>query len=143
MEDSIAGCFAVTALDSSIIYSSGQNQNESILSDSVCVDNCPVYEIPNVFSPDGSGENDKLIPFPYKFIESIDLKIYNRWGQLMFETKNPDINWDGKNQKNNEDCTEGVYYYICQVNEIHYYGIGTRLLNGFIHILRGQPPVVE
>ena len=97
-----------------------------------------------MFSPDESGINDNFTPFdPYCFVESIDIKIYNRWGQLMFETTDPDINWDGKNQDNNKDCTEGVYFYICHVNEIRLSGIETRVLKGFIHILRNEKTSVD
>ena len=142
--NSVAGCYAVKAVDSLIIYSFGPNQNQSVFSNTICVDNCPVYELPNVFSPDESGINDDFTPFdPYCFIESIDIKIYNRWGQLMFETTDPDINWDGKNQNNNKDCTEGVYFYICHVNEIRLGGIETRVLKGFVHILRNAKSSIE
>ncbi|HQV01636.1 MAG TPA: gliding motility-associated C-terminal domain-containing protein, partial [Bacteroidia bacterium] len=47
---SIAGCYQVTAFDSL--------GNESALSNKVCVDNCPVYELPNIFSPNDDGKND-------------------------------------------------------------------------------------
>ncbi|MFH1320868.1 MAG: gliding motility-associated C-terminal domain-containing protein [Bacteroidota bacterium] len=140
---SIAGCYAITAVDSLITYSFGTIQNESALSDTVCVDNCPFYELPNVFSPDGNYKNDKFIPFPYMYVESIDIKIFNRWGQLMFKTTDPDINWDGKNRRNNEDCTEGVYFYICKVNAIRLEGTQTFVLKGFVHLLRGEYPDTE
>ena len=68
--NSIAGCYAVTALDS--------NLNESTLSDSICIDNCPIYELPNVFSPDNNLINDLLIPFPYRYVEKIQIKIFDR-----------------------------------------------------------------
>ncbi len=127
---SIAGCYSITALDSF--------QNESILSDSVCVDNCPFYSLPNVFSPDGNQVNDKFIPFPYRFVDKIDLIIYNRWGMKVFESSDPDINWDGNYFKNSEPCSEGVYYYICNVDIIKLRGIETITLKGFVHLLRGS-----
>ena len=125
---SVAGCYTITALDSF--------QNESIISDSVCVENCPVYSLPNVFSPDGSGVNDRFIPFPYRFVDKIDLIIYNRWGMKVFESTDPDINWDGNYYKNNEPCSEGVYFYICYVDVIKLARPETITLTGFIHIIR-------
>ena len=123
---SVAGCYAVTALDSV--------GNESAYSNVVCVDNCPSYELPNVFTPNGDGTNDFFIPFPYRYIESVDLKIFDRWGVLVFETTDPAVKWDGRNMTNNKLCTDGVYYYVCTVNEIRLEGIVPRQLSGFFHI---------
>jgi len=104
----------------------------------VCVDNCPVYELPNVFTPGSDGNNDVFKPFPYKFVQSIDIKIYNRWGNLVFESTDPAILWDGKNQKNGTPCSDGTYFYICTVNEIYLEGVQPKILKGFIHLLSNK-----
>lgn len=89
---SLAGCYYITAIDSF--------GNESVPSTNICVDECFDFDIPNVFSPDGDNINDILISFnPPPGINKIDFKVFNRWGQLLFETDNPDINWDGKVKK--------------------------------------------
>ena len=124
---SIAGCFAVTAVDTF--------KNESAFSNRVCVDNCPVYRLPNVFTPNGDGENDYFVPFPYKFIKDIDLKIYDRWGLLVFETIDPNVKWDGKNQETKVQCSDGTYFYTCVVNEIHVEGIEAREIKGFVELI--------
>jgi len=126
---SIAGCYTVTAIDSV--------GNESVMSNIACVDNCPIYTLPNVFTPNDDGNNDRFIPFPYRFIEKINIKIHNRWGGLVFETSDPDINWDGTNLKG-EPLAEGVYYYGCEVFEQRLNGTVQRDkgLSGFIHIIR-------
>lgn len=99
---SVAGCYVVTAIDSV------QYGNESDSSNTVCFDNCPEYELPNVFTPNGDGTNDLFHPiFPYKYVESIELEIYNRWGQVIFNTTDPDINWDGKHQESGEPVSDG------------------------------------
>mgnify|MGYP000069204234 CR=1 FL=1 len=126
---SIAGCYAITAVDSM--------GNESAIMDSVCVDNCPEYELPNIFTPGEDNFNDFFIPFPYRYIESINLTIYNRWGSIVFETTDPAINWDGKNQDSKLMCSDGVYFYVCEVNEIRLTGIETRKLKGFVHLIQG------
>lgn len=128
--NSIAGCYAVAAVDSF--------GNEGAMSDSVCVDNCPVYELPNVITVDGDGANDLFVPFPYKFVESIDLVIYNRWGQAVFKSNDPNIRWDGKNQYSKQLVPDGVYYYVCEVHEIRLSGIETRELKGFVHVFTSQ-----
>lgn len=50
--------------------------------------------VPDAFSPNGDGRNDKL-EFFLRGIKSIHFWVFNRWGQLMFETTNPSQKWDG------------------------------------------------
>ncbi len=97
-----------------------------------------MYHLPNVFTPDGDGINDLFIPFPYSFVQKIDIKILNRWGVEVFKTNNPDINWDGKDINTKQLCSDGVYYYICDVYEYKLDGINKRTLNGVIHIISGK-----
>ncbi|MES2560448.1 MAG: gliding motility-associated C-terminal domain-containing protein [Bacteroidota bacterium] len=67
---------------------------------------CPSsVKIPNVFSPNDDGFNDQIIP-DYINIVTTDFKIYNRWGQLVFETTNLAEAWNGK------DVPVGVYFYV-------------------------------
>ncbi len=125
----IAGCYAVTAVDSF--------NNESVFANEKCIDNCPFYKLPNVFSPDTEDDiNKEFKPFPYRFINKIDLSIYNRWGQEVFKTNKPDINWNGKDMKSGIDCSEGVYYYICDVYESYLEGEKKRTIRGSIQIIR-------
>ena len=125
---SVAGCYAVTAVDSA--------GNESAIIP-FCVDNCPQYQLPNVFTPNGDGINDLFTPIlPYRYIKSIDINIYNRWGEIVFNTTNPAINWDGKDMHSKGECPDGVYYYICTVNEIRVTGIQPITLKGFVQIIR-------
>jgi len=134
-EGSIAGCYALVAVDSF--------NNESSRDQALCVDNCPLYELPNVFSPGSDGINDLFIPFPYKFVESVDITIYNRWGVQVFSSQDPDINWDGTEARSGKPLPSGVYYYVCQVNEIRLTGIETRELKGNVHLIRegeNEPP---
>lgn len=127
----IAGCYAITAYD--------DLGNESELSDTVCVDNCPFYELPNAFTPNGDMQNDLYTPFDFCFIEAVDFQVFNRWGQLVFETRDPNINWDGTNQKG-EPLAEGTYFYRCQVFERRVDGIVAQptLLSGYIELIRGR-----
>jgi gliding motility-associated-like protein len=127
---SIAGCYVITATDSV--------GNESVYSDSVCVDNCPKYELPNVFTPGNDGMNDFFKPFPYQYVESVEIKIYNRWGNLVFESKDPDVMWDGKNQKGGKLCSDGVYFYTCTVNELYLEGIKPRVIKGFVSLMSNK-----
>ena len=126
---STAGCYAVTALDTA--------GNESPIVNKICVDNCPAYELPNIFTPNGDGINDLVTPLPgYRYVRDVDMKVYDRWGLLLYSTTNRDILWDGKNSSTKMMCPDGVYFYICIVNEIHVDGIHTRVLKGFIQLLK-------
>ena len=124
--ETLAGCYYVTAIDSF--------NNQSQPSPVVCVDECFSYSIPNVFSPNGDGINDILRPIELQEVEKIDLKIYNRWGQLVFETSDPLINWDGKHKDTNDLVSPGVYYYICDVYEKRLTGIEPRNITGFVYV---------
>jgi gliding motility-associated-like protein len=139
----LAGCYKITAQDSM--------GNESTAS-SFCVDTCRQYVLPSVFTPDGDGNNDFFHPCdsttsellqkkncpPYKNVKDIEIKIYDRWGLLVFETTNKDINWDGTNQKSKGNCPDGVYYYTCRVNFLRLHGTEMKKLNGYIHLIRGK-----
>lgn len=119
--DSVGGCFAVTALDS-LKYG-----NESIMSDTVCVNYCPTYMLPNVFTPNingGDGANDTFHPiYPYRHIDSVEFLVFNRWGQLIFETTDPDLGWDGKHKDNGLMVPDGTYYYTCKVHALDLEGL--------------------
>ena len=69
----------------------------------------------------------------------MDIKIYNRWGGLVFETTDPDINWQGTDLQNKE-LAEGVYYYVCKyfTNNINITVNSEQVLNGYIHLIRGN-----
>ncbi len=79
--------------------------------------------IPNVFTPDASGLNDEFELF-IQGVESLDGKIFNRWGEMVYEWHMPDGKWwDGKS--NGRQLAAGVYYYdiivVDEKNETHYY----------------------
>jgi len=130
--ETIAGYYIVTAIDSFL--------NESIDCDivSIDIDSCMSYVLPNVFTPGNDGFNDLFVPGPYNFVERVEMTIFNRWGNIVFITEDPDIRWDGRNIYNNELCTTGVYFYICDVYEKHLTGVEKRTLTGFIHLFRSS-----
>jgi gliding motility-associated-like protein len=127
---SIAGCYGVVAVDSA--------GNQSEMSNIVCIDItlCGTYSLPNVFTPNNDDINDHFKAFPFTSVESISLTIFNRWGRIVYETTDPYFEWDGKNQENNKDCSEGVYFYVCDVFEIQLEGLTKRTLTGSVTILR-------
>ncbi len=126
----LAGCYAITAVDTA--------GNVSPLSNTICVDNCPQYELPNAFTPNGDQQNEVFTPRVNCFIETIEFQVFNRWGELVFETSDPQINWDGTNFQG-EQLAEGTYYYVCTIFENRVQGVveGEETLRGFIQLIRG------
>jgi len=60
------------------------------------IDRCdPSILVPTIFTPNGDNNNDDFQVFPF-YISDFDLKIYNRWGELIFTSKTPNDRWDGK-----------------------------------------------
>jgi gliding motility-associated-like protein len=55
----------------------------------------PLFDVPNAFSPNGDGMNDVLTVRGFG-IAKFNFKIFNRWGQLVFESNDPNIGWDGR-----------------------------------------------
>ncbi|HMS30556.1 MAG TPA: gliding motility-associated C-terminal domain-containing protein [Saprospiraceae bacterium] len=102
----------------------------------LCPDLCFKYELPNSFTPNGDHYNDLFVPTQNLFVQSVDFKVLNQWGGLVFETQDPEINWDGKN-KNGKLLASGTYYYTCHINP--YYNVSTSKqklnLSGFIELL--------
>jgi hypothetical protein len=100
---SFARCYRIQAVD--------RSGNESDLSDPICFDNCPYYELPNVFTPNADGCNDLFSAFSNReeiggetgssagqceidpgdaqrrcarFVEKVSVRIYNRWGKEVY-----------------------------------------------------------
>lgn len=119
---SFKGCYKISAVD--------RSGNESELSEAICNDNCPYYELPNVFTPNGDGLNDTFHAFDtfdqesnsYKcprFVKSVDFYVYDRNGKEVFNNLNEEeksvlIKWNGKNNQG-KDMPSGVYYYLAEV----------------------------
>jgi len=134
---SLAGCYAIKAVD--------RVGNVSRYSNVFCIDNCPLYQLPNTFTPNGDGANDVFHPFlPYRFVPKIEMKIFNRWGDKVFETEDPYIGWDGTDQKTGKPLSDGVYLYAGFYYEERLGGwvkkplSGEKKGGGFIHLIRGK-----
>ncbi|MES2559251.1 MAG: PKD domain-containing protein [Bacteroidota bacterium] len=73
--------------------------------------------IPNVFTPNADGLNDCYrITGVSEKCDEYKVSIYNRWGELYFESTNPSACWNGKNDAG-VSASEGVYYYIMKIKK--------------------------
>ncbi len=76
----------------------------------------PVIAIPNAFSPNGDGVNDKFI-ITGKFIATYEMRIFNRWGEALFQTTNLEEGWDGiSNQKK---LPTGNYVFWIRIKDLN------------------------
>ena len=73
--------------------------------------------IPNAFTPDNKGieKNNTFRPRATD-VQDYSVKVYSRWGELMWETTDPDESWDGK--KGGVDCKSDVYMYVVQASNL-------------------------
>jgi trimeric autotransporter adhesin len=76
-----------------------------------------LYYIPNAFTPDGNNLNDLFKPnFTAGFSPShFSMSIYNRWGELIYESTDPDQGWDGTDH--GRKVQGGIYVWDVQVKE--------------------------
>lgn len=134
--DNLSGCYYITAIDSVEVNGGG---NEGSPSDPIRTDNCPFYDLPNTFTPNGDGANDLFKPcLIYRYIRSVNFTVTNRWGQVVFETNDPALNWDGTDQNTGQPLAEGVYYYTCKVEQNCLNCDKIKPLTGFIHLIRAE-----
>ena len=68
-------------------------------------------EMYNAFSPNGDGINDSFSFEKNNAILDFSVKIYNRWGSLVYSWTDPNFKWKGLSF-NGDNLTEGVYYYF-------------------------------
>lgn len=77
--------------------------------------------IPNIITPNGDGLNDYM-EIDIQGEDLYDLKIYNRWGEKVYESKQDyaagsGLNWDGINMYSGNPCPAGTYFYIFTFRE--------------------------
>ncbi len=87
----------------------------------------PYFQMPNVFTPNNDGYNDRFVPLMKYNVEFYNLVIYNRWGERVYQTSDLENGWDG------QGFSQGIYYWLA-----HYYGINgkQRTQKGSVHLIR-------
>ena len=152
---SFARCYKIKAVDKS--------GNVSEFSNAICVDNCPYYELPNVFTPGNSDNcNDLFSAYSNRieigedgstvcgeidlskcarFVEKVTFVVYNRWGRPVYEYESGGentiyIDWDGRD-KNGKELSAGTYYYKADVVfDVVNPSKKLRTLKGWIKLIR-------
>lgn len=77
-----------------------------------------LWHMPNAFTPNGDGLNDGFLGKGFlEGARDFQMTIWNRWGELVFETTNPDEEWNGRQQNTGQMSPEGVYVYLVKFTE--------------------------
>jgi gliding motility-associated-like protein len=88
----------------------GQALAERVVTEfSDCGESCRYY-LPNAFSPNDDGVNDGFQPLSNCIVESFELLIFNRWGQMLYRSTDAAGRWDGTYR--GENCPADVYTYL-------------------------------
>jgi gliding motility-associated-like protein len=90
-----------------VAYKKGDFTIQSISNEVTIVPTMSLY-VPNTFTPNGDGLNDTF-GISGEAITEFDIKIYNRWGDLVFETTDASRRWDGT--YNGQLASSGTYVY--------------------------------
>ena len=83
------------------------------------------FYIPNTFIPSSSESENKIFKGYGIGVEEYELKIFSRWGELIFKSNDLEVGWDGTYQSgfndssNNDLCPVGVYTYTVYVENIY------------------------
>lgn len=103
-------------------------------SDTILVNDCECYfHIPNAFTPDANALNDGFKPegcIP----EFYHLQIFNRWGELIFDTTDPFKYWDGTYKE--KLVQEGVYAWTLEYSGSRKAKKATRMIKGTVSVLQ-------
>jgi gliding motility-associated-like protein len=96
----------------------------------------PPLDMPNAFTPNGDGVNDEIRSRGGNVVE-IEYRVFNRWGELMFETNDPDAAWDGTNMNGEpQPAATYVYYINATVIDNETQEKETRSIRGNITLIR-------
>ncbi|MFN8292968.1 MAG: gliding motility-associated C-terminal domain-containing protein [Chitinophagales bacterium] len=96
----------------------------------VTVTERPALYVPNLFSPNDDGSND-IFKIEGGGFKKLELKIFNRWGEKIFETENAAFGWDG--YVGGEKAEPGIYVYHLSVT---YETLNTQKISGTIILMR-------
>jgi gliding motility-associated-like protein len=123
--------------DNSIKYSVVVTDNKGCIAlDTAMFTDCDPAEIPHIITPNGDGKNDKFVLNYESKYPKCSLTIFNRWGAMVYETKEVPYkdDWDGKPNVGATLGTNvlpaGTYFYMIEK------GDGTTLESGYVELVK-------
>ena len=112
-----AGTYYVTVIDS----------NNCRVSTSIVLTEPYVLEMPEGFSPNDDGKNDYFIVHGIESYPKNNLKIFNRWGNIVYQKDNYINSWHGENT-DGQELPDATYFAILEINN------GDIVLKGYVEI---------
>ncbi|HLV42062.1 MAG TPA: gliding motility-associated C-terminal domain-containing protein, partial [Brumimicrobium sp.] len=93
-----------------------------------------LFYVPNTFTPNDDEFNTVFLPIMTVGIDkyNYNMKVYNRWGECIFETYDPEVGWDGT--YNGKVAQDGTYFWKIQFTE--YDSSNVVYVNGFVNLIR-------
>jgi gliding motility-associated-like protein len=119
------GRYTVTATDTAGCTTDGTTE---------VIDKCePRLFVPEAFSPNGDGTNDKLEVFG-KYFNNYSIRVFSRWGEVIFASNNVDEPWDGSYR--GEMVQPGVYAYIVSYGSVYFPERPPVTIRGSVMVIR-------
>ncbi len=75
----------------------------------------PEYRVPNAFTPNGDGRNDFFNVITRGIVDIVQFRVFNRWGQIVYNNNNPGRGWDGNFNGRPAPSDVYVYYIIIRL----------------------------
>ncbi|MBK1442772.1 gliding motility-associated C-terminal domain-containing protein, partial [Parapedobacter sp. ISTM3] len=83
-------------------------------------------KIPNIFTPNGDGQNDRFEIIGIEAFDRVEVMIFNRWGNEVYRSRDYDNSWEG------DELNEGTYYYMIRL----FIGNEERVQKGWVLLKR-------
>jgi gliding motility-associated-like protein len=91
----------------------------------------------NIFTPDAEDALNREFVVETEGVEEYEIKIFNRWGELVFESEDENNHWNGKVMNTGNDCPEGTYFYVIN------YKLKNRAENDGLEPISGQVTLIR
>lgn len=129
---------AYTKPDSTTTYTVlvSYGNNGCLLSDTITIqvlNEAAEVIVPNIFTPNGDGVNDYFY-VSSKAIKQFNVKVFDRWGNNVFESFDADFKWNGHNMADGTELPNGVFTYVIEFVALN--NNKRELLKGSITLLR-------
>lgn len=107
-----------TPLETTTFYASVRDENGCTETDSVTISIHGNLYVPNAFTPNGDGKND-IFKAEGVDIEYFRMEVFNRWGEMVFESNDIDRGWNGSSPNADYFCPADLYQYRIVARELY------------------------